>query len=256
MALYSWSISIPGLIGAFVTLIYGKLSDMYGRRIMLMVSLAFFLVGTILCAISPTFVFLIFGNAVARMGFGALMMLCYAVLGDLFPPVQRSKWIGLLNIPAGFFALFGPTMGGWFVDNLSWRHLYWIAVPLIIACLAIVPVGIPSFDTKVSRKIDYRGCILMMVASSATILGFSFAGTTYPWMSAQVIGLLGVALVFWVLFLRAEKRGRAHPGSAVAAQPLFCHRRDRHVFVLFRADGDHDVFPAIPAGHSGHQRDE
>ena len=205
MALYSWSISIPGLIGAFVTLIYGKLSDMYGRRIMLMVSLAFFLVGTILCAISPTFVFLIFGNTVARMGFGALMMLCYAVLGDLFPPVQRSKWIGLLNIPAGFFALFGPTMGGWFVDNLSWRHLYWIAVPLIIACLAIVPVGIPSLNVKVSRRIDYRGCILMMVASSATILGFSFAGTTYPWMSAQVIGLLGVASVFWVLFFRAEK---------------------------------------------------
>jgi MFS family permease len=206
MALYSWSISIPSLIGAFVTLIYGKFSDMYGRRIMLIISLAFFLIGTILCAISPTFVFLIFGNAVARMGFGALMMLCYAVLGDLFPPVQRSRWIGLLNIPAGFFALFGPTMGGWFVDNLSWRHLYWIAAPLIIACLVIVPIGIPPPATKVSRRIDYCGCILMMIASSATILGFSFAGTTYPWTSTQVVGLFGVALVFWVLFLRAESR--------------------------------------------------
>ena len=206
MALYSWSISIPGLVGAFITLIYGKFSDMYGRRIMLLISLAFFLVGTVLCAISPTFIFLIFGNAVARMGSGALMMLCYAVLGDLFPPVERSKWIGLLNIPSGFFALFGPTMGGWFADNLSWRHLYWIAAPLIIACLAIVPSGIPSLVSKVARKIDFRGCILMMIASSATILAFSFAGTTYPWASPQVIGLLIVAVVFWILFLRAESR--------------------------------------------------
>jgi MFS family permease len=204
MAYYSWSISIPSLVGAFVTLIYGKFSDMYGRRIMLMVSLVFFLVGTILCAVSQTFIFLIFGNAVARMGFGALMMLCYAVLGDLYPPVQRSKWIGLLNIPAGFFALFGPTMGGWFVDNLSWRYLYWIAVPLILGCLAVVPAGIPSLLKREHRRIDFRGCVFMMIASSATILGFSFAGTTYPWASKQVIGLLAVAVVFWVLFIRAE----------------------------------------------------
>jgi MFS family permease len=110
MAYYSWSISIPSLVGAFVTLMYGKFPDIYERRIMLMISLAFFLIGTILCAISPTFIFLIFGNAVARMGFGALMMLCFAVLGDPFPPVQRSKWIGMLNIPAGFFALFDRTV--------------------------------------------------------------------------------------------------------------------------------------------------
>jgi MFS family permease len=204
MALYSWSISIPSLVGAFVTLIFGKASDMYGRRLMLMISLAFFLVGTILCAISPTFAFLIFGNTVARMGSVNLMMLCYAVLGDLFPPVQRSRWIGMLNIPAGIFALFGPTMGGWFVDNLTWRYLYWIAVPLIIGCLALVPYSIPPLITKVTRKIDFRGCILIMVASSATILGFSFAGTTYSWTSIQVIGLFGIAIIFWILFFRAE----------------------------------------------------
>jgi len=206
MSLYSWSISIPALFGAFVILIYGKFSDMYGRRIMLMVSLSFFLVGTALCAISPTFIFLIFANAVARMGSGALMMLCYAVLGDLFPPVQRSKWIGLMNIPGGFFALFGPTMGGWFVDNLSWRHLYWLAVPLIILCLAMVPSTIPSLVHKIARKIDYRGCILVIIASSTTILGFSFAGTTYPWKSPQVLALFAVSLVFWILFFSAEAR--------------------------------------------------
>ena len=126
------------------------------RRIMLMVSLAFFLLGTILCAVSSTFLFLIFGNAVARMGFGALMMLCYAVLGDLFPPVQRSRWIGMLNIPAGFFAFLGPTLGGWFVDNLSWRHLYWMGAPLIAACSAAASQGARSSQAPNSANQSWR----------------------------------------------------------------------------------------------------
>jgi MFS family permease len=204
MALYSWSISLPGLASAFVALIFGKFSDMYGRRIMLLVSLAFFLLGTIFCAVSPTFVLLIAANAVMRIGAGALMPLCLAVIGDMFPLAERSKWIGLLQIPSGIFAFFGPTLGGWFVDNLSWRHLYWMGVPILVLCIILVPKGIPPLAKKVVHKIDVRGMLLLAVASSATIFGFSFAGDKYPWTSVQIIGLLGVALLFWILFIRAE----------------------------------------------------
>ncbi len=211
ISLYSWSISIPGLAAAFATLIFGKFSDMYGRRIILMVSLAFFLFGSILSAVSPTFVFLIAANALARVGSGAVMMLCYSVLGDMFPPVERSKWVGMLNIPGGIFALFGPTLGGWFVDNLSWRYLYWMAAPALMACLVMVPIGVPPPAKKVARKIDVRGCILVAVASSTTIIGLSFAGDKYPWLSVQVISLLGISLLFWILFFRAE---------AVADEPI------------------------------------
>lgn len=204
MSLYSWSISIPGLAAAFVTLLFSKFSDMYGRRIMLLVSMAIFLVGTILSAISPTFPILIAANTLSRLGNGALAPLCFAVLGDMFPPVQRSKLVGLLNIPTGMLALVGPTMGGWFVDNLSWRHIYWMGTPLLIACLVLIPIGIPPLVKRTVRKIDVRGAILVAIASSTTILGLSFAGTTYPWGSVQVIGLLGIALLFWILFFRAE----------------------------------------------------
>jgi len=204
MSLYSWSISIPGLAGAFATLIFGKFSDMYGRRIMLLLSLVFFLLGAIISAISPNYVVLIGANSLARIGSGSVMMLGYSVLGDMFLPAERSKWIGLLNIPAGVFALFGPTIGGWFVDNLSWRHLYWMSVPLLIACLVLVAVGIPRLSKKVAHRIDIRGCLLVAVASSSTILGLSLAGTAYPWTSVQVMGLLGISLLFWILFLRAE----------------------------------------------------
>jgi MFS family permease len=204
MALYSWSISLPGLASAFVALIFGKFSDMYGRRIMLLVALAFFLLGAFLCALSPTFVILIASNVVMRMGAGALMPLCFAVLGDMFPPAERSKWVGMLNIPAGFFALFGPTMGGWFVDNMSWRHLYWMGVPILILCLVAVPIGIPAPVKRLTHKIDVRGMLLVAVASSTMIIGFSFAGDKYPWASVQIICLLGISLLFWILFIRAE----------------------------------------------------
>jgi MFS family permease len=210
MPLYAWLISIPGLAGAFTTLIFLKFSDMYGRRLMLMVSLSIFMVGTVLSALSPTFVILISANALARLGSGALAPLCLSVLGDIFPPVERSRWVGLLNIPAGAFALVGPTLGGWFVDNLSWRHIYWTGLPLVILCLIAVPMGVPSVVSGAIRKIDVRGSVLMIVASSATILALSFAGTIYPWASLQVLGLLAVGLVFWVLFYRTET-GAAEP---------------------------------------------
>jgi len=207
MSLYAWSVSIPSLVSAFVTLIFGKLSDIYGRRIMLMLSLVFCMIGTVLCAISQTFVFLIIACVISAVGTGAMMPLVYAVVGDVFPPSKRSKWIGLLNIPTGVFSLIGPAMGGWFVDNLSWRYIFWISLPLLIFCLITVPIGVPSVIQKgVSRKIDFVGCLLVAVASTTAILGLSYAGDAYPWASMPILSLLGISLIFWILFFRVESR--------------------------------------------------
>jgi len=207
MPLYAWAVSIPSLVSAFITLIFGKLSDIYGRRIMLMVSLIFCLIGTILSAISPTFIFLIVASVISAIGTGAMMPLVFAVVGDVFPPSKRSKWIGLLNIPTGIFSMIGPTMGGWFVDNLSWRYLFWISLPLLAVCLITVPIGVPSIIQKgVSKKIDYIGCLLVAIASTSAIIGLSFAGDTYPWASMPIIGLLGISLIFWLIFFKFESR--------------------------------------------------
>jgi MFS family permease len=205
MSLYFLAVSIPSLISAFVTLASGKLSDIYGRRIVLYIAVIFCLTGTVLGAISPNFIFLIAAGAIGALGTGAMMPLTYAVIGDLFPPEPRSKWIGMLHVPTGIFALIGPTLGGWFVDNLGWRYLYWMAVPLLVACLLLVPAGVPSIGNQgAKRKIDLLGCLLVAIASSTLITGFSLAGDKYPWGSPQIIGLLAVSLVFWVLFLRTE----------------------------------------------------
>jgi len=206
MSLYAWSVSIPALVAAFATLIYGKLSDLYGRRKMLLVSVIFSLISTILCAFAPSFEFLIVATVIGSFGTGAMMPLVFAVVGDLFPPEKRGKWIGLLNIPVGICSLVGPPLGGWFVDNLSWRYLYWISLPLLIVCLVTVPIGVPSIVNRgIKRKIDILGIILVAIASSTAIIGLSFAGT-YGWGSTNVLTLLGISVVFWIIFLQVEGR--------------------------------------------------
>ena len=207
--LISWSVSIPALVGAFVTLIFGKLSDMYGRRIILLISLTFALIGTVLSALSRTFLFLIIANSIASLGIGALTPLVMAVAGDMYPPVERSKWIGLLNIPMGIATLLGNVLGGFITEALNWNFVFWSIVPFLVLCLVMVPIGIlPPAHRGISHKIDIRGCILALLASSTTIIGISIAGSPYPWMSIQVLGLLGISLIFWILFIRAESSAR------------------------------------------------
>jgi MFS family permease len=205
MSLYSLAVSIPSLVGAFVTLVFGKLSDMYGRRIMLIIAVTCCLIGTILGALSPNYIFLIVASAISALGTGSMVPLTFAVVGDLFPPEKRGKWIGLLRIPTGIFSLIGPTLGGWLVDNLSWRYIYWFASPFLVACLILVPLGIPSaVNPEAKRKVDVLGCVLVAIASSTLIIGFSFAGDKYPWASPHIIGLLLTSLLFWILFLHTE----------------------------------------------------
>jgi MFS family permease len=209
MALYSWSVSIPGVISAFVTLIFGKLSDMYGRRIMLLLSVIFALIGTVLSALSQDFVFLIFATAVGSLGIGAMMPLVFAVVGDMFPPVERSKWIGWMNAPMGIAALLGPPLGGWFAESLGWQYVFWTLVPLLALCLILVPVGLPPLAHRGTKpQIDFLGSFLVTVASSLLIIGISLGGVTYPWASVPIIGLLGVSVVFWILFFRVEYRAK------------------------------------------------
>ena len=201
-----WAVSIPALVSAFATLIFGKFSDMYGRRVMLMIATSVTFAGTVLCALSPGFIFLIVASSITSLGSGAMMPLTFAVVGDLYPPEKRGKWIGLLNAPMGVFSLIGPTLGGWFVDSpvLGWRWLYWVSLPLLLICLITAPMGVPSIRSAIRGKIDVKGCILVAVASSLTIIGLSFAGDRYAWGSWQIIGFLLLAMVFWVLFIRSE----------------------------------------------------
>lgn len=205
MALYSWSVSIPSLGLALGMIFAGKLSDIYGRRAIMLTSTVVFLLGTILSSASPTFLTFIAARTILGLGQGAIASLCFAIVGDMFSGSARSKWIGLMNLPFAAAALFGPTLAGWMVDTLTWRHIFWWSLPVFILCLAFA-YGMPSLIQGAAPKIDVTGAILIGLASSTLIFGLSFAGTTYPWGSVQVIGLLAASAGLWILLLRVESK--------------------------------------------------
>ena len=153
MALYSWSVSIPSLGLAIGTILAGKLSDIYGRRAIMLGSTFVFILGAILSSLSPTFMTLIAARTLLCLGQGAVAPLCFAVVGDMFVGGARSKWIGLLNVPFGVPALFGPTLSGWMVDALSWRHIFWWSLPLLLLCL-VFAYGMPPLIQGAAHKID------------------------------------------------------------------------------------------------------
>jgi MFS family permease len=206
MPWYSWSVSIPSLGMALGTLLGGKLSDIYGRRILLLGSMLLTLAGAFLCAISPTIATFIAARTVLYTGMGILAPLCYTIIGDIFlGAADRGKWIGLLNIPMGIPTFFGPTLGGWLTDTVGWRYIFLLALPLAALCLFVI-YRMPALKQGAVNRIDLSGAVTIILASSALIFGISFAGTMYPWGSLPVISLLGIALIFGALFLKAESK--------------------------------------------------
>jgi MFS family permease len=206
MHLYSWSISLPALAASFATLLFGKLSDVYGRRILLLVSLSLYLGGAILSAISRDFAFFIAVRMILSLGQGALSSLCFATIGDSYAPVERSRWSGLLQIPAGIAAIIGPTMVGMITDRLSWRYFFGLTALLAAISLVLVTGGVTSPVKRVARKIDYLGSCLLALTLGVMIVAFSWAGDTYAWASIHIIGLLAVSAVLWIILLWVESK--------------------------------------------------
>lgn len=208
--LISWSISIPSLGLAIATLLGGKLSDIYGRRALLLSALFLILVGTGLICFSASFPFSFFiiARTIQSLGVGIIAPLCYTVIGDIFSAAtQRGKWIGLLSLPMAV-ALIGLVTSPYFIDTIKmWQLIFWCILPVIVLAI-IFAFRMPSLIQGAAPKIDVLGAILIILASSAAIFGFSFAGTVYPWTSWQTISLLGAAAIIGALFLLAESRAK------------------------------------------------
>ncbi len=208
MALFSWIIALPALGSAVATLMFGKLSDMYGRRAILLTSLGLFLLGTILSAISTSIGFAIAARVVLMLGQGALAPLCFSVIGDLFEPAARARWSGMLNVPAGIAATIAPTLGGMLTESsMGWRSLFWVMAPLVLISGAMVAAGIPGRKEKVEQKVDFLGIIVMVIASATLIIGVSWLGD--PTRLGIGIGLIVVAIIAWAGFIAVEKKAEA-----------------------------------------------
>ncbi|MFB9619062.1 MDR family MFS transporter [Brooklawnia cerclae] len=184
--------------------IYGKLGDLLGRKGLFIGALTIFLVGSVLGGFAQNMTGLIVARAVHGIGGGGLMILAQAIIADVAPVRERSKYMGIMGAVFGLSSVVGPLLGGWFTESAHWRWAFWINVPLGIAAIALATVflRLPKHEHKV--RLDVWGITTMAIAVTSVILVASWGGTEYEWGSPVIVGLIAAAVVFGALFVLAE----------------------------------------------------
>ncbi|MGV2805538.1 MFS transporter, partial [Clostridium perfringens] len=129
-------------------------------------------------------------------------------VGDLFPPRERGKWMGLMTAVFGFSSVLGPTLGGYLVDNIEWRWLFWIFLPLGVVAFIMIWTLFPKVERKPGQSIDYLGSLFLTTSIVPLLLAFSWAGTEYPWGSPQIIGLIAASVVSALIFILVEMKAK------------------------------------------------
>jgi EmrB/QacA subfamily drug resistance transporter len=202
----SWVVTAYLLTSTVAGPRYGKFGDLYGRKIVLQVAIAVFLVGSALCGIAQNMMQLIVFRAIEGIGGGGLIVITISVIGDLIPPRERGRYQGFFGAVFGTATIVGPLVGGFLVDQLSWRWIFYINLPTGILAMAVIAAVLPSRSTRRRHAIDYAGALLLTAALSAVILFTGLGGTTFPWSSPVMLGLLAASVAGTVAFIAVELR--------------------------------------------------
>jgi EmrB/QacA subfamily drug resistance transporter len=213
----SWVVTAYLLAVTVVTPLYGRLGDLYGRRIVLQAALVIFLVGSALCGAAQNLDMLIAFRALQGLGGGGLMVSAQAAIGDVVTPRERGRYMGLFGAVFGLASVAGPLIGGFFTTHLSWRWIFYVNLPLGVLALAVLSMTLPSKSVRVDHRIDYLGTALLAAGLSAIVLLTTLGGTTYAWDSAEIVGL-GVA---GVLLLGGFVLAERHAAEPVLPLRLF-----------------------------------
>jgi EmrB/QacA subfamily drug resistance transporter len=216
----SWVVTAYLLTSTVAGPLYGKFGDLYGRKIVLQVAIAVFLVGSALCGIAQNMLQLIVFRALEGAGGGGLIVITIAVIGDLIPPRERGRYQGFFGAVFGVATIVGPLVGGFLVDHLSWRWIFYINLPTGILALAVIAAVLPSRSTRRQHAVDYGGALLLTAALSAVILFTGLGGTAFPWTSPVMIGLMAASIAGVIAFVALEMRAR----EPILPMSLFANR--------------------------------
>jgi EmrB/QacA subfamily drug resistance transporter len=215
----SWVATAYLLTSAVSTPIYGKISDMFGRKRILQIAIVIFLTGSALCGLSQNMDQLVFFRALQGLGAGGLMTLVLAVVGDIIPPRQRGKYQGYFGAVFALSSIIGPLLGGFFTDShtLGWRWIFYINLPIGLLAMTAIAFRLHLPVIKTKHKVDFLGAGLLAATIGCLILVTVWGGTTYAWGSAQIIGLGIGTIVGLIAFIFREK----HAAEPVLPLSLF-----------------------------------
>jgi EmrB/QacA subfamily drug resistance transporter len=201
----SWVVTAYLLSATATTPILGKLSDLYGRRRLMVGSVAVFILGSVGCALAPTMFALICARAVQGAGGGALISLANTVVADVVSPRERGRYQGYFAGVYAVASIAGPVLGGFFAEYLSWTLIFWINLPIGLLAMQIARRALTRLPVKgVAHHIDYLGSALMAAATVSLLLALTWGGHRYPWLSLPIGGLIVGSLILGALFLRQQ----------------------------------------------------
>ncbi|MBQ0820917.1 MFS transporter [Microvirga terrae] len=197
----SWIVTVYLLTSTAVTPLYGKLSDSYGRRGIMLTGIVIFVIGSIACALAPTMTILILARGLQGIGGGGLIALAQTIIADIVPPKERGRYQVYFASVFMSSSLLGPVLGGFIAEKLHWSMIFWINLPLGLIAFAIAYRSLrrlPRFERP--HQLDLLGAFLLVAATVVLLLALSWGGIRYPWGSLPIVGLIAGSVVLWILF--------------------------------------------------------
>jgi EmrB/QacA subfamily drug resistance transporter len=207
----SWVVTSYLLASTIVTVLVGKLGDLFGRKRVFQAAVLFFVVGSVLCGLAQSMVMLVGARALQGIGGGGITVTASALIGEVVPLRERGRYQGILGAVFGVTTVVGPLLGGYFTDYLTWRWAFWVNVPVSIVVFFVAAAAIPALAASTKPVIDYAGIAFVGLGATGLTLATSWGGSRYPWGSATIIGLFAGAFVALCMFAWVENR---------AAQPI------------------------------------
>ena len=197
----SWVVTAYLLAVTATTPLFGKLSDIYGRRVVLLWAIGIFIGGSIACALAPTIWVLVFARGLQGIGGGGLLPIAQTIIADLLSPQERPVVQGRTSIMFMSASILGPVLGGFFTDRLHWSLIFWINLPLGAVALVMSERALRQLPrNERPHQLDVIGAILMVAAGLSLMLALAWGGTHYPWRSPLIVGLLAGSAILWGLF--------------------------------------------------------
>lgn len=186
--------------------IFGKLSDMYGRKRFFIFGLLVFLLGSILCGTATSIEQLSIYRAVQGVGGGALMPIAFTIVFDIFPPEKRGKMTGLLGAVFGVSSVCGPLLGAYITEYISWQWIFYVNVPLGIVSLLLIMKAYKESTERKEQRVDWIGAATLVIAVVSLMFALELGGKEYSWQSPQILGLFGSFILFFIIFIFTERK--------------------------------------------------